>query len=144
MTQPGKKMQSVKFTSIDEFLEFLPDDERKIVDFLRRIALDCIPGCQEKLAYNVPYYGRRTNICFIWPASVLWGKQKTYEGVRFGFVNGYLMQDETGFLDKGGRKQVYWKDFTSVKEVDVHFLKAYIYEAVLIDEEIAAKKKTKN
>jgi hypothetical protein len=39
------------------------------------------------------------------------GKTKSYAGVRLGFTNGNLMQDETGYLDKGDRKQLLWKDF---------------------------------
>lgn len=129
------KMQQVKFRSVDEFLEFLPPDERRITDALRKIVFDSIPGVTEKLAYNVPYYRRHKNICFIWPASVLWGKTKTYDGVRFGFTSGYLLTDEAGWLAKENRKQVYWRDFKSVTEIDIPLLKAYIYEAVLIDQQ---------
>ena len=127
-------MQNVKFSSVDEFLDFLPVDELKVVEFLRRIVFNCIPDITEKLAYNVPYYKRNKNICFIWPASVLWGKKKTYEGVRFGFTSGYLLQDEMNYLDKGDRKQVYWKDFTEIKEIDVDLLKTYIFDAYIIDQ----------
>ena len=125
---------NVKFSSVDEFLDFLPVDELKVVEFLRRIVFNCIPDITEKLAYNVPYYKRNKNICFIWPASVLWGKKKTYEGVRFGFTSGYLLQDEMNYLDKGDRKQVYWKDFTEIKEIDVDLLKTYIFDAYIIDQ----------
>jgi hypothetical protein len=128
------KMQPVKFRSVDEFLEFLPADERRITEVLRSIVLEAIPGVTEKLAYNVPYYKRHKNICFIWPASVLWGKTKTYEGVRFGFTSGNLLTDEAGWLAKENRKQVYWRDFKSVQEIDVALLKSYIYEAVIIDQ----------
>ena len=132
-------MQNVSFKSVEEFLEFLPDDELRITEFLRKIVFECIPDVTEKLAYNVPYYKRHKNICFIWPASVLWGKKKTYSGVRFGFVSGHLLPDEPGFLDKGERKSVYWKDFGNLKEIDVELLKAYIYEAVLVDQQLAQK-----
>ena len=128
------KMQNVHFRDIDEFLDFLPENELRIVTVLRKIVFDCMPMAIEGLAYNVPYYKLNKNICFIWPASVLWGKKQTYEGVRFGFTNGYLLQDEIGFLDKGQRKQVYWKDFTHVKDIDIDLLKSYIFEAIIIDE----------
>ena len=107
------KMQNVRFNNIDDFLAFLPDDELKLVEYLRRLVFRCVPDVSEKLSFNVPYYKRHRNICFIWPASVLWGKKKTYDGVRFGFTNGCLLADEAGYLEKGKRKQVYWKDFTS-------------------------------
>jgi hypothetical protein len=44
------------------------------------------------------------------------------------------MTDDLNYLDKGKRKNVYWKDFNDVKEIDVELLKSYIYEAVLVDE----------
>lgn len=129
------KMQDVSFRSVDEFLEFLPDDERRITEVLRKVVLDIIPEATEKLNYNVPYYKRHKNICFIWPASVLWGKRKTRDGVRFGFTSGYLLTDESGWLARDTRKQVYWRDFKSVHEIDVARLKAYLCEAVLVDQQ---------
>ncbi|MFZ4799011.1 MAG: DUF1801 domain-containing protein [Bacteroidia bacterium] len=136
MKKPPKtdklKMQNVSFKSVDEFLEFLPENELKIVEFLRQIVLDCIPNCMEKLSYNVPFYKKNKNICFIWPASVTWGNVKQ-NGVRIGFTAGYLLNDELGYLDKGSRKQVYTKDFMDIKEIDVDLLKAFLFEAVLLD-----------
>ncbi|MBP6025695.1 DUF1801 domain-containing protein [Ferruginibacter sp.] len=135
-----KKMQNVSFRNMEEFLEFLPEDELKTVTILRKLVLHCIPECTEKLSYNVPFYKKHSNICFIWPSCVTWGEKMNQRGVRFGFSKGYLLTDETGYLDKGSRKQVYWRDFTSVKEIDVDLLKAYIYEAAAIDEEKLSKK----
>ena len=109
-------------------------------ELLRKIIFNCLPDVTEKLSYNVPFYKRRKNIFFIWPASVLWGKKKTYAGVRLGFTNGYLMNDENNYLDKGDRKQVYFKDFASTKEIDLDLLKSYIYDAVIIDEAFKKKK----
>ena len=121
---------------MDEFLEFLPDNELKIVEFLRNLVFNCTLNCIEKLSYNVPFYKLNKNICFIWPASVLWGKTKSYNSVRPGFTNGYLMQDEIGYLDKGDRKQVYCKDFTNIREIEVDVLKSYIFEAAMIDQQL--------
>lgn len=137
----SKKMQEVDFRSIDEFLAFLPEEELVIVEKLRKLVFYCLPDAREKLSFNVPYYYHHRNFCFIWPASVTWGKKKTYEGVRFGFAYGNQIADETGYLEKGGRKQIYWKDFTSIKEIDVEILQAYIYEAIYIDEAHFRKKK---
>jgi len=138
--KPKSKMQNVSFRNLDEFLEFLPEDELKITSVLRKTIFDCIPEMTEKLSYNVPFYKRYKNICFIWPASVLWGAKKSYLGVRFGFSNGNLLSDNTGFLQRGNRKQVFWRDFKSVKEIDVALLKSFIFEAAIIDEQLRKKK----
>ena len=71
---------------------------------------------------------------FIWPATVFWGKRQTYEGVRFGFQQGYLLTDELNYLEKGKRQQVYWKTFKGIEEIDPDVLKAYIFEAAMIDD----------
>lgn len=138
-----RKMQNVNFSNVEELLAFLPADELRVVERLRKIIFSCMPGCTEKLAYNVPFYKKHANVCFIWPPAVTWGSTGN-EGVRFGFTNGYLLTDETGYLDKGSRKQVYWRDFYDLNEIDTDLLKAYIFEATLVDEEkMRAKKKNK-
>ena len=100
------EMQNVNFNSVEDFLDFLPEHELQIVEFLRQLILECIPNCKEKLAYNVPYFYRHSKICFIWPSSITWGNVKT-NGVMLGFTNGHLLNDEINYLEKGKRKQVF-------------------------------------
>ena len=64
-------------------------------------------------------------------------------GVRLGFTSGNLLHDEINYLDKGDRKQVYWKDFYNIKDVDVDLLKPYIFEAALVDSAVIKKKNKK-
>lgn len=135
------KMQNVSFASIDELLDFLPDDELKITQRLRKIVFDCAPLLTEKLSYNVPYYKMNKGLFFIWPASVLWGKKQTHTGVRFGFQQGHLLTDENNCLDRGGRKQVYWRDYADVKEIDADLLRTFIYEVITIDEQFKSTKR---
>lgn len=138
-------MQNVKFEDLEAFFDFLPEKELLVVQHLRRIIFECLPDCTEKLSYNVPFYKGHTNICFVWPASVLWGKKQTYQGVRLGFVSGHLMYDDINYLEEGKRKYVRCRDFKSVKEIDRDILSAYLYDAVRVDEEkLLAKKNKKN
>lgn len=132
--------KNIKFKSVEEFLEFLPDDELKIVKFLRKIVFDSLPHITEKISYNVPFYKMNKGLFFIWPSSVKWGKGQSWTGVRFGFQKGYLLSDEINYLDKGERKYIFWKNFSSVKDIDPDLLKSYIFEAALIDQEIKKKK----
>lgn len=137
---PGKrKRQNVNFTNVEAFLQFLPEEELKIVELLRKIIFHCLPDWAEKLSYHMPFYTIHSNICFIWPSSVIWGAMKQ-KGVRMEFANGYLMRDEINYLDKGDRKHVYWKDFYSVNDIDAELVKAYIFEAAFIGQEMKRKK----
>ena len=131
-----QKMQDVSFRNVDEFLEFLTEDEIKTVNLLRKIIFDCVPNINEKLSYNVPFYKKNKGMFFIWPASVLWGKKKSYSGVRFGFQQGYLLRDDLNILLKGNRKQVYYLDFLNLIDIDIDILKTYIFDAVLVDEQL--------
>jgi len=127
------KMQPLKYRHVEEFLDALPEQELKVTLFLRDMILSAMPEAVERMWYNVLIYRRHRDICFIWPASVLWGKKQTYTGVRLGFSKGYLLTDPTGYLDRGTRKQVYWRDFQSIEEIDIEQIRAFLFEAILID-----------
>lgn len=135
----GIKFQDVKFKSVDEFLDFLEGEERKIVKILRSVVFECLPEITEKLSYNVPFYKLHKGLFFIWPSSIRWGKVNSWTGVRFGFQTGYLLLDEHNYLEKGNRKHVYYKTFHSVKEIDKELLKTYIFEAAIVDQTFSKK-----
>ena len=134
-------MQNIKFESITDFFEYLPDNELQVVKSLRSLVLGCMPDCQEKLSYNVPYYYRFKRVCFIWPSAVPWGKVKL-NGVLLGFCQGNLLPNELEFLDKGERKQVYTKTFMSTDEVykNQDIIKTYLLDAVIVDDELKKSK----
>jgi hypothetical protein len=133
-------MQRFKFDSVDDFLDYLPDYERKIVDKLRIILLECIPECREKLSYNVPYYYRHARICFIWPSSIPWGNVNL-NGVQLGFCRGHLLHDDLNYLEKGQRKQVYIKTFNDVREIDADLIRSFIFDAIEVDDFLKKEKK---
>ncbi len=137
------RFQKIKFHSIDDFLDYIPEQELKIVACFRKLIFTCIPDCEEKLAYNVPFYYRHQRVCFIWPASIPWGNVKM-NGVQLGFCQGYLLRDEIDYLEKGNRKQVYSKTVTAINEIEVDILKAYLFEAIRIDDQLHQKKRIKN
>ena len=133
---PKRKMQEVSFKSVEECLAYLPGHELALVTKLREVIFQAIPDCHEKLAYNVPYFKRYANICFLWPASILWGSKVQYEGVRLGFTKGYLLVDESGYLDQGSRKEVAYKDFKHPGEIDETMLIPFLLRAADVDEEL--------
>ena len=130
-------MQDVRFASVEAFLAYLPADERAIVDRLRAVVRETVQEAEERLSYNVPYYRRHKDICFIWPGSVAWAG-KTKQGVILGFTQGIRMYDPHGFLDLSGRKQVGMHVYHDVSEIDASLVADYLAEAVRVDEEGAA------
>ena len=134
-----QKMQNVSFKHIADLIDYLPEDERKLLIKLRSIIQEHAPQARERLSFQVPFYKINKDICFLWPGSVLWGKTKMYDGVRLGFTNGHLLQDQTGYLDMGDRKQVAYHDFKSLKDIDEERISTYLYLAIDIDESHARK-----
>lgn len=136
------KYQPLNFSTVEEFLDFLPDGERKVIHFLRQLILDNIPMVRERLAYNVPFYYQYSRICFLWPAAIPWGRVKA-SGVKLGFVNGHLIRDDLNYLEKGNRRQVRSKTFYTTGEIDPDLLKAFLFEAVEIDKMVWENNRTR-
>lgn len=124
--------EGIKFHSIVEFWDYLPENERVIVDVLRQIVLAHLPETvREKLVYNVPYYYGNKRICMIWPASVPWGGIRS--GVLLGFSQGFRLQDPDGYLGHGTNKRVYYKIFHSAEEIDEPAIAGLLREAADLD-----------
>ena len=140
MDNEKKKMQSVDFRTVGDVLDFLPEEQAEIFMRLRDLVLECVPDVEERLSFNVPFYRRYRGICFIWPGAIAWGS-KTWPGVEFGFNYGNLLTDAAGWLDKGQRKQVYVKRFYSLREIPEDLLRAYLLEAVEVDELLEQERK---
>jgi len=144
-------MPNAKYGDVDEMIDALPRDERVIVNRLRALVSECVPKATEKAYYGmgVPFYTHNKLICFIWPPSVYWDtKGKTKElknpkGVSLGFCQGYLMSNEDGVLLAEGRKQVYVMYIKTMKDLDEVQVRSLLFEAAMIDEEFAKKKKKK-
>jgi len=122
----------IKFRSLVEFWEYLPEKERILVDVLRQIILENLPPtCKEKLTYNVPFYYGKRRICLLWPAAVPWGGFSN--GVLLGFCHGNKLEDADRYLAHGTNKQVYYKIFRLADDVDVPAIASLLKEAVAWD-----------
>lgn len=124
--------KGLTFDTVEDLLAFLPEDERRIVQYLRRLIMENLEGVQEKLSYNVPFYALRKNFCFIWPSSVPWGGLK--EGVALGFPKGNQLSDDEGLLEKGSRKHVRSITFMKVNEINERIILPILFEAAILDD----------
>jgi hypothetical protein len=122
-----------RITSIVQLFDRLPEKERIIVDVLRQIVSDNLPGyCKEKLAFNVPYFFGKRGICIIWPATIPRGGIK--EGVLLGFWQGNKLNDEDGYLTHGTNKKVFYKIYKEIEEIDEAAIVKLLKDAVRIDD----------
>lgn len=136
--------------TVDEAILSLPKPELIMFKRLRALVQECLPKAKEEPKYGlgVPYYSHYRQICFIWPSSFYWGPQKKETSgrppmVTLGFCYGNLMSNDDGALRADGRKQVYCLYFKSVQEIDDQQIRSLLYEAELIDESFARKRKSK-
>lgn len=125
-------MQPFQFPNIEAMLAYLPEDQLEIVDLLRNLVLETIPGVKEKLSFQVPFYSKHSTICLIWPGAVPWGS-KTREGVELAFNKGYLLHDPYGYLEKGSRKQIFNKRFFKPEDIQESILRQLLLDAMELD-----------
>jgi len=123
---------SLKIKSLVQLFEFLPENERIIVDVLRQIILENLPGyCKEKISYNVPFFYGNKGICIVWPATIPRGGIK--EGVLLGFWYGNRLNDTDNYLTHGTNKQIFYKIFKDPEEIDEPAIVKLLKEAIRID-----------
>ena len=122
----------IKIRSLVQLYEVLPEDERIIVDVLRQIVRENLPAsCKEKISYNVPFFYGNKGICIIWPSSIPRGGIK--KGVLLGFWHGNKLHNKDRYLTHGTNKQVFYKIFNSVEEINVKAIALLLNEAAVLD-----------
>jgi hypothetical protein len=123
---------SIKIRSIAQLYEVLPEYERLIVDVLRQIISQNLPkSCKEKISYNVPFFYGKRGICIIWPAAIPRGGIK--KGVLLGFWYGNKLEDSNNYLTHGTNKQIFYKIFNSVEDIEEESIVKLLHEASLYD-----------
>lgn len=105
--------------------------QRRIAQALHDILLS-VPGMTDKVRYKVPFYYRRTWICYLSP-------QKN-GAIELCFVRANELSDAGGLLDFKERTQVAGLTIAQVADIPEDGLWELIQEAVLLDESTKRKK----
>jgi hypothetical protein len=122
----------MKISNLLELYTLLPEEVKLIVDVLRQIIIETLPEyCKEKISYNVPFFYGNKSICIVWPSTVPRGGIK--RGVLLGFWYGHKLIDEDGFLSHGTNKQVFYKIYETLEEIDERPIKKILKEAIRLD-----------
>ncbi len=129
-----------KINSILQLYDAIPEHERIIVDVLRAIITEQLPAyCKEKIAYQVPFFYGNKGICIIWPSAIPRGGIK--KGVLLGFWYGNKITDADNYLMHGTNKQIFYKIYNDVEEINVKAIVKLLEEAVKLDEAWIKRKK---
>jgi len=127
-----KSERPIRISSIIQLYEILPEHERLIVDVLRQIIRENLPTtAKEKISYNVPFFYGKKGICIIWPTAIPRGGIK--QGVLLGFWHGNKLKDVDHYLTHGTNKQVFYKIYQSVEEINEKAIVKLLKEAVSVD-----------
>jgi hypothetical protein len=126
------KNSTQKIRSILQLYDAIPEHERIIVDVLRAIVAEHLPAyCKEKISYQVPFFYGNKGICIIWPAAIPRGGIK--KGVLFGFWYGNKLTDADHYLTHGTNKQIFYKIYHDVEEINVKAIVKILKEAIKVD-----------
>jgi hypothetical protein len=122
----------MKIKSILHLYETIPEHERIITDVLREIIKEHLPtNGKEKISYNIPFFYGNKGICIIWPSAIPRGGIK--KGVLLGFWYGNRLADADNYLTHGTNKQIFYKIFNSVDEINFKAIVKLLKEAVKLD-----------
>lgn len=116
---------------MDDIQAFILDHDGQqaaVMQFLHDIMMG-FPDMVSKIRYRVPFYYRKSWMCYIKPV-----KDKQ---VEFVFIRGNELSNEQGLLDAKGRKQVMGVTFDRVEDIPVETLQQVIQEALLLDEMVS-------
>ena len=94
------------------------------------------PGITAKIAYRIPFYYRRSRICYLNPLKG--------GGVELAFTRGNELMDESGMLESRGRAQVSGIRYNSPADIDTDGLNPLLQQAILLDETVPYESKRKN
>jgi len=130
-------ISNTKIKSLLQLYDAIPEHERIIVDVLRAIIVEQLPPyCKEKISYQVPFFYGHKGICIIWPSTIPRGGIK--KGVLLGFWYGNKLADADNYLTHGTNKQIFYKIYYDVEEINVKAVVKLLKEAVKLDRQWTA------
>lgn len=106
----------------------------EIMQYLHDMLLS-YPEITPKIRYKVPFYYRKSWLCYLNPTK--------NEEVEFAFPRGNELSNQQGLLKSKGRKQVYSITFSRLEEIPMETLNEIIQEAILLDDTVPYASKRK-
>ncbi|NBC07777.1 MAG: hypothetical protein GVY26_11350 [Bacteroidetes bacterium] len=109
---------------VESYIAEFDGEQYKLLDYFYRLLVG-EPGVTPKIRYNIPFYYRRSWVCYTNPRD---------GGIELAFLNGHLLSNEQGLLQARGRKMVKGVVFHRLADVPENALLEVIQEAFLLDE----------
>ncbi|MCI5082247.1 MAG: DUF1801 domain-containing protein [Saprospiraceae bacterium] len=111
--------------TVDDFIYQQEAKQRELLLYMHQLLTDEFE-LQCKIRYKIPFYDRKTWICYLNPLK--------NQGIELAFVRGNELSNEQGLLSSKGRKQVYGVEIQEIADIPLGSLKEVLHEAVLLDD----------
>lgn len=109
------------------FISEKEGEQQVVLDFLHNLLIG-FPEVEDKIRYKVPFYYRKTWICYLNPLKA--------GGVELAFIRANELSNESGILDFKNRKQIAGITINKVEDIPMESLSELIMEALLLDETV--------
>ncbi len=113
--------------NVEIYIDELEGEQKLIADALHNILIT-FPEVTHKMRYKIPFYYRKSWICYINPIKS--------DGIEFCFLRADELSNESGILDFKTRKQVAGVSIFNHNEIPLEQLIEVLNEAFLLDEEV--------
>ena len=113
--------------NVEIYIDELEGEQKLIADALHNILIT-FPEVTHKIRYKIPFYYRKSWICYINPIKS--------NGIEFCFLRADELSNESGILDFKTRKQVAGVSIFNHNEIPLEQLIEVLNEAFLLDEEV--------
>lgn len=111
--------------TIQNFILGLDGQQKAIISYLdQKLTADY--DLQGKISYNVPFYYRKSWICYLNPLKD--------GGVELAFIRGNELSNDQKILDSKGRKKVAGIDLYDVSKIPEQQIHEIIHEAIIVDD----------
>jgi len=112
---------------VEVFIEAQAEPTQSLLWYLHELLLS-YPEVTAKIRYNIPFYYRKSWICYLNPLKT--------GGVELAFTRGNELSNAQGLLQFNGRKQVAGVAFAKKEDISDEVLHEILQEALLLDAEV--------
>jgi len=112
---------------VESFIYKFEGQQKEIMLYFYNV-LSGQPGVIAKIAFGIPFFNRKTWICYLNP--------KKNGGIELAFTRGNELSNHSGLLKAGNRKLVRGVVFNTLKDIPFDEINEIMQEALLLDEKV--------
>jgi uncharacterized protein len=105
---------------VDLYIDALNENEKRIVEKLRVMLFELVPGLEERFSFKLPFYHYYGMFCYI---------NKVKEGIEFNFCRGKDLEMAFPELERKNRAIIAGITICNYKQMNIQILKELILAA---------------